>query len=365
MVTTDPVSQTVADGASALFTAAATGTPEPTVQWQSKPAGSSTWSDIAGAESVSLTVTAGVATDGTSYRAVFTNPAGSATTEAATLTVQRTLPVITTHPTSVTVDRGATATFVAGATGYPAPSVAWQRQLRNSPTWVPIHGAHATTLRVTATSGVDGARYRAVFTNSVGSRTTQAATLTVRKVKPVVTTHPRSTAQPFGSTASFTAFASGYPTPDVSWQRLLPGGRGWATISGAHATTLKVVVTEAVDGARYRALFSNAVGAATSNAATLTAARGKPVILTQPESETVRVGQVAAFRVEAVGKPAVSYRWYVQAPGAHTWKPVAGGTSSTLRFVATWPLNGTEVRVVVSNAEGSVTSSTATLTVRR
>jgi hypothetical protein len=59
------------------------------VQWQSQPAGTGSWSDVPGATSTTLTVNNVAASDdGTQYRAVFVNAAGSTTSNPATLHVQ-------------------------------------------------------------------------------------------------------------------------------------------------------------------------------------------------------------------------------------------------------------------------------------
>jgi hypothetical protein len=87
VITTQPTSQTVGGGAYATFTAAASGNPTPSVQWQVFADGGSTWVNIAGATSTSYAFTASTTGNGYEYRAVFTNAAGSATTNAATLTV--------------------------------------------------------------------------------------------------------------------------------------------------------------------------------------------------------------------------------------------------------------------------------------
>ena len=55
-VTINPLSQTVAAGKHAYFTAAATGNPKPTVQWQVSTDGGLTWTNIAGATSTTLTI---------------------------------------------------------------------------------------------------------------------------------------------------------------------------------------------------------------------------------------------------------------------------------------------------------------------
>ncbi|MEV0381511.1 HtaA domain-containing protein [Nonomuraea sp. NPDC050643] len=80
----DPRSTTAARGAEATFTVAATGVPEPTVAWQSRPPGGQ-WADVPGAGTGTLTVRADQ--DRTQYRAIFTNAAGRIATKAALLTV--------------------------------------------------------------------------------------------------------------------------------------------------------------------------------------------------------------------------------------------------------------------------------------
>ncbi len=87
MVTSQPANTTVAITQSASFTAAATGTPAPTVQWQFEVSGSTFWADIPGATSTTYSFTPTGADSGTFYRAAFTNGAGTVTTSAAELTV--------------------------------------------------------------------------------------------------------------------------------------------------------------------------------------------------------------------------------------------------------------------------------------
>ncbi len=88
-VTTQPTNQTASAGAAVTFTAAASGDPTPTVQWQVSTNAGSTWTNIAGATSSSYTTPATTAADnGNQYQVVFTNAAGpSATTNPARLTV--------------------------------------------------------------------------------------------------------------------------------------------------------------------------------------------------------------------------------------------------------------------------------------
>jgi sugar lactone lactonase YvrE len=88
---------------------------------------------------------------------------------------------------------------------------------------------------------------------------------------PVVTTNPTNSTVAAGNTATFTAAASGTPTPTVQWQVSTNGGSSFSTISGATSTTLTLNnVTSGMNGYQYQAVFTNSVTSATSTAATLT-----------------------------------------------------------------------------------------------
>src|SRR5205807_1035403 len=146
----------------------------PAVQWQVSTNGGSTFANIAGATSTTLSFTASAGQNGNEYRAVFTNTAGTATTTAAKL-ASASGRAITTNPVSQAVNAGQTATFTAAATGSPAPAVQWQVSTNGGSTFANIAGATSTTLSFTASAGQNGNEYRAVFTNTAGTATTTAA----------------------------------------------------------------------------------------------------------------------------------------------------------------------------------------------
>jgi hypothetical protein len=203
-ITTNPVNQSVTAGSNVSFTAAASGNPTPTVQWQVSIDGGANFSNVSGAMSTTLSFTTSSGQNGNQYRAVFTNTVGSATTTAAALTVTAG-PVVTTNPVDVTVNAGATATFTAAASGTPTPTVQWQFSTDGGTSFSNLGGATTTTLSVpNVTSAQNGTKYRAVFTNSGGSATTTAATLTVN-FAPTITTNPVNQSVTAGSNVSFTA----------------------------------------------------------------------------------------------------------------------------------------------------------------
>ena len=181
--TTQPTDQSVTVGAAAAFTVVATGTPAPTLQWQRSTDGGSTYTDIAGATTaVFNTGATTLAQNGERYRAIATNSAGTATSIVATLTVNPApvAPAITTQPVSQAVAAPATATFTAAASGVPTPTWQWQVSTDGGATFANVTGATSASYTTPATTSADnGKRYRAVATNSAGSATTSAATLTV------------------------------------------------------------------------------------------------------------------------------------------------------------------------------------------
>lgn len=89
-------------------------------------------------------------------------------------------PLVTLNPTTVYAAWGEVVTFLASASGTPAPTVQWQRSPYFGGPWTDIPGATATTY---TTPQVDysqsGSSYRAVFTNAAGSATSAAAMLNV------------------------------------------------------------------------------------------------------------------------------------------------------------------------------------------
>ena len=336
-ITTQPVSQTVATGASVAFTVAASGTPAPTYQWRLNGA------NISGANGITLTLSNVTAANDGTYQAVATNSAGSATSNGAVLTVNS-APVITTQPVSQTVATGANVTFMVAASGTPAPTYQWQFNGIN------ISGATGTSLTLTNVTTVNAGTYQAVVTNSAGSATSNGAVLTVNSA-PVITTQPANQTVAPGASVTFTVGASGMPAPSYQWQ--LNG----VNISGATGATLTLnSVTTANDGT-YIAVATNSVGSATSNGAVLSVIANAPVITTQPASQTVATGTTVTFTVAASGTPAPTYQW--QFNGIN----ISGATGTSLTLTNVTTVNAGTYQVVVTNSAGSATSNGAVLTV--
>nr|BFE64702.1 hypothetical protein GCM10020063_092280 [Dactylosporangium thailandense] len=124
----------------------------------------------------------------------------------------------------------------------------------------------ATSLKVTTPAHAAGDAAIVVTTPGGMSNNNTVFSYTAA---PVVTTQPLAQSRSAGGTATFTAAASGNPTPTVKWQEKLPNG-SWTDISSQTNTTLTFTTNEQQNGAQYRAVFQNSLGSATTGAATLT-----------------------------------------------------------------------------------------------
>ena len=189
VVTTDPVDTTITPGETATFTAAATGTPAPTLRWQWNRFGS--WQDVPTdqyptATSTTLSVPTldrDLSLDNVLFRAVFTNSSESVESGQAKLSLYHP-PSITGHPGDARVGSGQVVTFTAAATSELAQTVRWQRSSNNGSSWsdidqVAVPSAATTTLTFRTRPPDSFKHYRAVFTNAAGEAPTNMAHLNV------------------------------------------------------------------------------------------------------------------------------------------------------------------------------------------
>ncbi|MBI2512496.1 MAG: immunoglobulin domain-containing protein [Opitutae bacterium] len=170
-ITTQPAAQTVTAGGAVSFSVAASGTAPLSYQWRKDGTA------ISGATSSTYSIASAAASDAGTYSVVVSNSAGSATSNGATLTVNAanttTAPSITTQPASVTVSPGQSATFSVAASGTAPLSYQWRKD------GATIAGATSASYTIASVASSDAASYTVVVTNSVGSATSNAATLTL------------------------------------------------------------------------------------------------------------------------------------------------------------------------------------------
>jgi hypothetical protein len=307
--------------------------------------------NIAGATAATFSISSVQLSDAGTYCVIVSNPAGSATSDNATLTVNSAAlaPVFTTQPASQTVIVGAAVTFTAAASGAPAPTYQWRKDGVN------LSGATSAAYTIPSAAASNAGTYTVVATNSAGSATSNGAVLTVNSAQsaPVFTTQPASQTVIVGATVTFTAAASGAPAPTYQWRK------NGVNLSGASSAAYTIPSAAASNAGTYTVVATNSAGSATSNGAVLTvnSAQSAPVFTTQPASQTVIVGAAVTFTAAASGMPAPTYQW--RKNGIN----LSGATSAAYTIPSAAASNAGTYTVVATNSAGSATSNGAVLTV--
>ncbi len=335
-VTGQPSNQTVCSGNGASFTVTAAGDPTITYQWRKNTV------NIPGATSPTYSIASTVAGDAGSYTCFVSNSCGNATSNAATLTVN-TAPSITVNPSNSTVCSGAGASFTVAATGTPTPTFQWRKNTVN------IGGATSSTYTIPATVAGDAGSYDCVVTNSCGGATSTAASLTVNTA-PAITGNPSASTVCAGAPASFTASATGTPSPTFQWRK------NAVNIGGATSSTYNIASAVTGDAGSYDCVVTNSCGNATSTAATLTV-NTAPGVTAPPVGSTVCAGSPASFSVSVTGSPTPTFQW------RKNTVDIPGATSSTYSIPVTTTADAGSYDVVITNPCGGTTPAAVTLTV--
>jgi hypothetical protein len=170
-ISTQPANAKITAGQTATFNIAATGTAPMTYQWMKNGAA------ISGATSSTYTTPAETTADNNAaFTAEVSNTAGNATSNAATLTVTSSVvaPAITTQPASQSVIAGKTASFTVAASGTAPLTYQWSKN------GAAITGATSSAYTTPAETTTDNnAKFTVAVSNTAGSATSNAATLTV------------------------------------------------------------------------------------------------------------------------------------------------------------------------------------------
>lgn len=178
-----------------------------------------------------------------------------------------------------------------------------------------------------------------------------AFTLTPTATAPIITTQPQSQTVGAGSNVILSVTAGGTPVPTFQWFR------NGTAIAGATTASLALNNVQPADAGNYTVTVSNSAGSVTSNTATLTVSGVAPTIAAQPQSQTVTTGSNVTFSVTASGTPAPTYQW------SKGGVAIAGATGTSLSLTNVQAGDAGSYTVTVTNSAGSVTSTTATLTV--
>ena len=420
VLTQQPVNISVNAGQNAVFSVTASG-PGLAYQWQSQAPGGSSFSNIPGAGSLNFYITPAtlVSDNGTQFRVVISNVHGTITSNAATLAVT---PPPTPFITATTlgpvqndftgwvgmsmttgslplqvqslgriVGLGNTGThnvkIVDGTTGIDVPgaialintaggtqgsyaytALASPNTLNPNPLYFilsqEVKGGEnwydsTTVVQTTADAVVNGPVYGtgAPYISLTPPGHVYVPVNFTYSIPVSVNITP-TTASLFGTQSQqFTSSVIANGSTAVTWS-ITPSGVGAVSATGLYTapTTVSSAQTVTVTATSVSDITKFASATVTLNPP------APPVITQDPQAAIALVGQTATFTVTATGL-GITYQWQSMAPGG-SFANIAGATSSSYTTPTTALAdNGKQFRCVVTNAQGSVTSNPATLSV--
>ena len=224
-------------GQSLMLEATSNGSPGKSYQWSKNGV------IIPGATLAQLTIESVNSIDAGEYRLTVTNEAGSHTSDPVEIIVLAP-PAISVNPSSISVGFGETATFEVSVSGSDPIEYQWKFFGANIP------GANQAHLVLPSVTEDDLGSYSVEVSNPVGSVTSQAVNLSLRR-GPNITSHPVSVETSEGGNATFSVEAVGSGLVTYQWVSgiLLLAGKTSPTltieqVNASHAGEYSVIVTD-------------------------------------------------------------------------------------------------------------------------
>ncbi|MFM7670986.1 MAG: T9SS type A sorting domain-containing protein [Bacteroidota bacterium] len=332
LVSANPNSITVCDGANTSFTVGATGS-NVIYQWQINDGSGFVNLSNGGIYSGSTTATLNLSAvttvmNGYQYRCLVSNPTCTtpSISNAAVLTVNS-LPSVGTQPISQTICSGSNVSFQITGAG---TGITYQWQVNSGSGFVdlantpPYTGVNTSQLTITSAAvSLTGNQYRCVVSGAcTPNAVSAAATLTVH-APAVVSNSPTTQQICSGSDVTFSVSGNSVATINYQWQVSTDGGSNWSPIPSGTGPSYSISpVSMSLTANQYRCLLSNATcpAQAPSAVATLTVRQQPSVSLSASPITGLLPGQVTTLTAT---------------PSAAT-----GGTYSY-----TWSLNGAPISV--------------------
>jgi LPXTG-motif cell wall-anchored protein len=357
-ITVPVAHQTVTAGDPVSLTAAASGFPVPTLQWQVSTNGGSSYTDLNGETGATLDFTARQSQDGNLYRALFTSTAGSVSSEAI-LTVG-TAPSISSAATTTFGVDGSAHSFAVTATGIPSARFTDSGGL---PAWLTLtdNGDGTATLHGTPSAG-DGGPYAFTILASNGFGPTAAQPFTLIVTEPVTVTSGASSTFGVGSLGTFTVTTSGgYPTAStLGLVGALPAGVTF--VDNGDGTATFAGVPHSGTGGSYPLTISANNGAVSTQAFTLVVTEDASITSAAKGTITRGVASHLTITTGHAFPAAVALTEAGALPAGITFVDNGDGTA-TIAGTSLDPAADFPIAITASNGVGTDATQSLTLSV--
>ena len=374
VITQNPSNTTATAGRGTSFTVNATGTAPLQYDWQYNVGNG--WLSLGAANSPTLSFTAALSQSGRAYRVVVNNAAGSATSNAAILTVQPAgivpdvgwvspTPQQIDTPTLALINAGENYTLsVNGGNGTQPISYGWVRRYQGEGSYTPFNGTQ-NFVDITGSSSSDSAEFRVTGTNNFGSDIVSSPETAIVLVMKATTNSDATSYYINVDTVEFQPSSGGKASYRFEWEKQV--GANWQVVPGEITSSITVSKATVTQSTNFRCkviaslpgmmpVGTERVTATTyTNVQTLSQSGVAPQITQQPNNVSIYVGESTTLTVIASGDAPLSYQW------KYSDGTIIPGATNTSLLVS--PATSNSYVCTVSNNTGSVTSNIAIITV--
>lgn len=303
-------------------------------------------SDTLSVNSSSVIFSSAKASDSGNYQCIIYNIADTLASEVTFLKVLIP-PTFDSIPDSVEVSDGDTARIQIVVSGTPPFKYKW---IKNG---VDSAGSLAELVIPGVSISDNGSYYYCKVTNVVKTDSTPRIYLKVKAAPPVIDSQPASVSIIENQSAVFKIKAHGTALIHYKWFYQHDA----STVLSDSATLILDSVKVERNNSRIFCQVSNIAGTVTSDTVTLQVYPERPLIFTNPLSQSTNVSKRVVFTVKATGTPPLSFRWY---------KVGTEEFIDTLDSLVLDPVQKTDAGdyyCIIKNGAGADTSDTANLIV--
>lgn len=369
VITSQPQNIIIAIGGTAVFSVEADGE-DLLYQWQERSGEDAEWIDSthAGATSSDLSIPVDEYSDGLRVRCKVSDGETEVVSDEVVLSAVP-VPVITSDLTDTTVAANSSASLHIEADGGDYNTYVWEVKTAEDGEWASVSDVFevdgdSDTLEFATNKEYEGYTFRCAVSNIAGSSMSSEASIHVIDA-PIILEHPESIIVTEDDLVEFVVTASGDELI-YQWQSRGTDETAWTDMEDETSDTLEIEPTLDLDGTIYRCVVRNDVAIAYTNPVTLNVYE-IPVITVQPSDVSVGEGMDAQITIAATGSM-LNYYWEIYASSVRRWMSVTDAFGiendvSSITVNAELNMSGYRFRCTVSNAVGTETSETITLTV--
>ncbi|MCK4921607.1 MAG: hypothetical protein KAS71_11210, partial [Bacteroidales bacterium] len=344
-ITVHPVDQTVCSGDNINFSVTATGVGL-SYQWNFDG------NPIIG-ETNDILLLNGIAdTDDGSYTCVVSSTCGGPLTSNPGILTVRSETTVTLEASDAIACEESSVNFTINASGDNL-FYAWEKNSNPIANGGDISGATSNNLVIINLDLTDAAVYSCVVTGTCGTATSDPATLTVEELIDI-TSQPSDKQECPGNNTSFSVAATG-TNPAYQWQI------DNVNIDGETNPTLSFTNVDSNDDANYKCIITGSCNTVSSSVAILTI-WDEVSITANPVSVGTCENNTADFNVVASGSN-LAYQWQLDGGILVDDAKISGSDGANLSIINLAPADEGGYACLVSNACGTLTSTTAVLTV--